>query len=119
MSQPWGASTRVTDLACDAQDIEANLAKKDAERDRIKERHDQPGAVAKDIELNDPAMVSRRRRMMLPAPQISEAELQAIARGDTNMDLDPELTEGAGGEATRRLLGDYQTPGRLLHFEIL
>ena len=94
------------------QDIEANLAKKDAERDRIKERHDQPGAVAKDIELNDPAMVSRRRRMMLPAPQISEAELQAIARGDAAMDIDGELTEGAGGEATRRLLGDYQTPGR-------
>ncbi len=94
------------------QDIEANLAKKDAERDRIKERHDQPGAVAKDIELNDPAMVSRRRRMMLPAPQISEAELQAIARGETNVDLDGELAEGAGGEATRRLLGDYQTPGR-------
>ena len=98
------------------QDIEANLAKKDAERDRIKERHDQPGAVAKDIELNDPAMVSRRRRMMLPAPQISEAELQAIARGDTAMDLDGDMTEGAGGEATRRLLGDYQTPGRCVCF---
>ena len=47
---------------------------------------------------------------------MSEAELEAIAKGgaDTGMDVD---MEGAGGEATRRLLGDYQTPARcqLLH----
>ena len=94
------------------QDIEATLAKKDAERDRIRERHDQPAAVAKDIELNDPAMVSRRRAMMLPAPVVPDVELEAIARRGPDMDLDGELADGAGGEATRRLLGDYQTPGR-------
>lgn len=27
-------------------------------------------------------------------------------------ELDPEAAHGAGGEATRRLLGDYETPGR-------
>ena len=42
---------------------------------------------------------------------MSEAELEAIAKGgaDAGMDVD---VDGAGGEATRRLLGDYQTPAR-------
>lgn len=42
---------------------------------------------------------------------MSEAELEAIARGGEN-GLDPEATMGAGGETTRRLLGDYATPAR-------
>ena len=41
--------------------------------------------------------------------QVSEAELEAIARGGGL----PEVEEGEGGsEATRRLLGDYETPQR-------
>ena len=45
--------------------------------------------------------------------QVSDQELEAIARGEgaSGMDVD---TEGAGGEATRRLLGDYQTPARYI-----
>ena len=43
--------------------------------------------------------------------QVSDQELEAIARGEgaAAMDID---TDGAGGDATRRLLGDYQTPAR-------
>ena len=42
---------------------------------------------------------------------MTDQELEAIARGEGagGMDVD---TEGAGGDATRRLLGDYQTPAR-------
>lgn len=43
--------------------------------------------------------------------QVSEAELEAIARGGAD-GLDPEMAEGAGGDTTRRLLGDYATPAR-------
>ena len=45
------------------------------------------------------------------ALQVTDQELEAIARGEgaAGMDMD---TDGAGGDATRRLLGDYQTPAR-------
>ena len=36
----------------------------------------------------------------------------SVVAGGGMPELDPEAAEGAGGEATRRLLGDYQTPSR-------
>ena len=54
------------------QDIEANLMKRDEQRGKLKERHDQPAAVAKAMELNDAAASRRRGRMMLPAPQVCD-----------------------------------------------
>jgi hypothetical protein len=42
--------------------------------------------------------------------QISEAELEAIARGGTLPELDE--AEAGGTEASRRLLGEYETPQR-------
>ena len=45
---------------------------------------------------------------------MSEAELEAIARGGGD---DVDLADGAGGATTRRLLGDYATPARYLVFE--
>jgi pre-mRNA-splicing factor CDC5/CEF1 len=44
--------------------------------------------------------------------QVSEAELEAIARMGEGATLEAELAAGAGGEATRQLLGEYQTPAR-------
>lgn len=46
---------------------------------------------------------------------MTEEELEAIAKGGLDVAMDIE-TEGAGGEATRRLLGDYQTPARSVLF---
>ncbi len=43
--------------------------------------------------------------------QISEEELEAIAKGGGEVAMDVDM-DGAGGEATRRLLGNYQTPAR-------
>lgn len=45
------------------------------------------------------------------AVQVSEAELAAIAKG-AGPEVDADVAYGAGGEATRRLLGDYETPNR-------
>lgn len=42
--------------------------------------------------------------------QVSEQELEAIAR--ESGDVDNQLMAGAGGETTKRLLGDYATPAR-------
>ena len=93
------------------QDIEKALMRADVDRDKLKDRHNRPDAVAKGLELNDASRVQRRGKMMLPAPQVSEQELQQIAKGGGDVDLDPDLAEG-GTDATRRLLGDYQTPQR-------
>ena len=84
----------------------------DVDRDKLKDRHNRPDAVAKGLELNDASRVQRRSKMMLPAPQVSEQELQQIAKRGGDVDMDPDLAEG-GTDATRRLLGDYQTPPRL------
>ncbi|KAL3148491.1 hypothetical protein ABBQ38_013933 [Trebouxia sp. C0009 RCD-2024] len=92
-------------------DIEKALMRADVDRDKLKDRHNRPDAVAKGLELNDASRVQRRGRMMLPAPQVSEQELQQIAKGGGDVDMDPDLAEG-GTDATRRLLGDYQTPQR-------
>ena len=88
----------------------------DVDRDKLKDRHNRPDAVAKGLELNDASRVQRRGRMMLPAPQVSEQELQQIAKGGGDVDMDPDLAEG-GTDATRRLLGDYQTPQRSAIFK--
>ncbi len=93
------------------QDIEKALMRADVDRDKLKDRHNRPDAVAKGLELNDASRVQRRSKMMLPAPQVSEQELQQIAKGGGDVDMDPDLAEG-GTDATRRLLGDYQTPQR-------
>jgi pre-mRNA-splicing factor CDC5/CEF1 len=50
--------------------------------------------------------------MLLLLHQVSEAELEAIARMGEGATLEAELAAGAGGEATRQLLGEYQTPAR-------
>ncbi|BDA46189.1 Cell division cycle 5-like protein [Coccomyxa sp. Obi] len=94
------------------KDIEANLMKSDEQKAKLKEAHNQPAAVAKAMELNDASAMRRRGRMMLPAPQISEEELEAIAKGGGEVAMDVDM-DGAGGEATRRLLGNYQTPARM------
>jgi pre-mRNA-splicing factor CDC5/CEF1 len=50
--------------------------------------------------------------MLLLRLQVSEAELEAIVRMGEGATLEAELATGAGGEATRQLLGEYQTPAR-------
>lgn len=73
------------------KDIEQALIKRDVKRQKIQENHDVPGALAKAAEVNDPVMVRRRGRMMLPAPQISEVELEHIARMSTDAMLDEQV----------------------------
>ncbi|KAI8462344.1 MAG: pre-mRNA splicing factor component-domain-containing protein [Monoraphidium minutum] len=93
------------------QDIEDGLVKRDLKRQKLTEAHDTPAAVARMNALHETAVLARRGKMMLPAPQVSEAELEMIARmGEGGPDAG--MAEGAGGEATRQLLGQYATPAR-------
>lgn len=94
------------------KDIEEALIKRDIKRQKLAEAKNVPGLVARVNEQNSTAL-RRRTKMMLPAPQVSEAELEAIARMGDAAALDVEMAAaGAGGAATRALLGEYTTPAR-------
>ncbi|XP_051185458.1 cell division cycle 5-like protein [Lolium perenne] len=92
-------------------DVEAQLRKQDIARNKILQRQDAPAAIMQANKLNDPEAVTRRSKLMLPPPQISDHELEEIAKmGNAG---DPALAEelGEGSTATRTLLASYsQTP---------
>ncbi|KAL7109079.1 hypothetical protein ACP275_06G152800 [Erythranthe tilingii] len=92
-------------------DKEARLRKQDVARNKIAQRQDAPSAILQANKLNDPEAVRKRSRLNLPAPQIPDHELEAIAKIGIASDLvgNDELTEG--NAATRALLASYaQTP---------
>lgn len=92
-------------------DMEAQLRKQDIAKNKIAQRQDAPSAILQANKLNDPETVRKRSKLMLPAPQISDQELEEIAKIGYASDLagSEELTVGSG--ATRALLANYaQTP---------
>jgi pre-mRNA-splicing factor CDC5/CEF1 len=94
------------------RDIEAALIKQDVAKAKMLERQNAPAVVARALAAAEAATETRRGKMMLPAPQITDAELEALARGGEGGGPNPALMSG-GSEATRQLLGDYATPSRL------
>lgn len=94
-------------------DKEARLRKQDAARNKIAQRQDAPSAIMQANKLNDPEAVRRRSKLNLPAPQIPDHELEAIAKIGIASDIigSEELAEG--NAATQALLASYaQTPHR-------
>ncbi|ESQ39619.1 hypothetical protein EUTSA_v10001097mg [Eutrema salsugineum] len=95
-------------------DVEAQLRKQDVARNKIAQRQDASAAILQANKLNDPEVVRKRSKLMLPPPQISDHELEEIAKMGYASDLlaeNEELTEGSA--ATRALLANYsQTPMR-------
>ncbi|XP_022742618.1 cell division cycle 5-like protein isoform X2 [Durio zibethinus] len=93
-------------------DIEAQLRKQDIAKNKIAQRQDAPSAILQANKMNDPETVRKRSKLMLPEPQISNHELEEIAKMGYASDLlagNEELAEGSG--ATRALLANYsQTP---------
>ncbi|KAK4745864.1 hypothetical protein SAY87_012176 [Trapa incisa] len=93
-------------------DVEALLRKQDIAKNKIAQRQDAPSAILQANRLNDPETVRRRSKLMLPAPQISDNELEEIAKMGYASDLlagNEELT--GGSSATQALLATYsQTP---------
>ncbi|XP_075513464.1 cell division cycle 5-like protein [Primulina tabacum] len=88
-------------------DREARLRKQDIARNKIAQRQDTPSAILQANKLNDPETVRKRSKLNLPAPQIPDHELEAIAKMGIASDLigSEELTEG--NAATRSLLANY------------
>ncbi|EFJ17861.1 hypothetical protein SELMODRAFT_233652 [Selaginella moellendorffii] len=90
-------------------DIEAQLRKQDAARNKIAQRQDAPSAIMQISKLNDPEAVRKRTKLMLPALQISDRELEEIVKMSSSADNLPGEDEGSS--ATRALVANYnQTP---------
>lgn len=98
------------------RDIQAEIMKNDLAREKMAERNNTPAAIAAALaKKNSESMSMRRGKLMLPAPQVSDAELEVIARhGAGAMEVD------GPADAARSLLGDYTagtsapTPGRVM-----
>ncbi|XP_044499394.1 cell division cycle 5-like protein [Mangifera indica] len=97
-------------------DVEAQLRRQDIAKNKIAQRQDAPSAILQANKMNDPETVRKRSKLMLPAPQITDHELEEIAKMGYASDLlsgNEELTEGSG--ATRALLANYaQTPQQVM-----
>lgn len=67
------------------------MIKQDIKRAKVHEAHNAPAAIALDAAINDPVMVRRRGRMMLPAPQASGAttDLHCPSRHIPNLHSQP------------------------------
>ncbi|CAA7057304.1 unnamed protein product [Microthlaspi erraticum] len=61
-------------------DVEAQLRKQDVARNRISQRLDAPAAILQANKMNDTEAFRKRSKLMLPPPQISDHELEAIAK---------------------------------------
>nr|POE75824.1 cell division cycle 5-like protein [Quercus suber] len=92
-------------------DVEAQLRKQNIAKNKISERQDAPSAILQANKMNDPETVRKRTKLMLPAPHISDHELEEIAKiGVTpkkreiltpNPMLTPSATPGGAGLAPR------------------
>ncbi|KAJ3693037.1 hypothetical protein LUZ60_012132 [Juncus effusus] len=96
-------------------DVEAQLRKQDVAKNKIQQRQDAPSAIIQANKLNDPESVRKRAKLMLPPPQISDQELEEIAKIGYNSDLALANEEATpGGSATRALLGSYSQRGNMM-----
>ena len=89
---------------------ESKKRKEDVQRNKIMAEKNVPQAVAQASRLNDPEQIRKRSKLMLPSPQVSDQELQQIARlgaGAAQNDgvLEEALMSGDG--ATQTLLANY------------
>ena len=94
------------------QEEEADAKREAAKRKMNKEKQQEAGGNAmvlkQQLEEEERRNLGRRGKMMLPAPQVSDMELEVLAKEGAN-----SLVEG-GNTATRALIGNYATPAMSL-----
>jgi pre-mRNA-splicing factor CDC5/CEF1 len=88
---------------------EKQLRKKDKEKQKKKEQTNLPEAILQVSKLNDPEFLHRRTQLVLPAPQVSDAELEEIGKMGLQANALLGLTQGGSSKATNALLSDYSS----------
>lgn len=84
---------------------EARLRRQDVAMNKIAQRQDAPSITPQPKNLNDQQAIGHKAKLNLPAPQISDHELEHIAKLSRLPSLSEELAQGNG--ATCAFLADY------------
>lgn len=81
--------------------------KKDKQRQKKRKENDLPGAIASQSNFQEP--VKKRSKLVLPAPQISDAELEEVVKVGQASEYAKQQAEETGVEngASQALLQDY------------
>ncbi|XP_067674317.1 cell division cycle 5-like protein [Haliotis asinina] len=81
--------------------------KKDKQRQKKRKENDLPGAIAAQTNFTEP--VKKRSKLVLPAPQISDAELEEVVKVGQASEYARQQAEDAsrGDTASKGLLQDY------------
>lgn len=81
--------------------------KKDKQRQKKRKENDLPGAIASQSNFQEP--VKKRSKLVLPAPQISDAELEEVVKVGQASEYAKQQAEETGAEngASQALLQDY------------
>eukprot|EP00285_Hemiselmis_virescens_P011097 CAMPEP_0173405382 /NCGR_PEP_ID=MMETSP1356-20130122/61755_1 /TAXON_ID=77927 ORGANISM="Hemiselmis virescens, Strain PCC157" /NCGR_SAMPLE_ID=MMETSP1356 /ASSEMBLY_ACC=CAM_ASM_000847 /LENGTH=397 /DNA_ID=CAMNT_0014366181 /DNA_START=98 /DNA_END=1287 /DNA_ORIENTATION=- len=87
-------------------DVMEKQSNADAKKNRKRKKENLPLDVVLNNRRNDPERVVKRQRMVLPAPQVSDRELEDIAK----MGALQDMQDDGGAGATQALLGGA-TPG--------
>ena len=90
------------------RDVEKELAKQDVAKRKIAERNNAPLMLKQQLEEAEASNLRRRGKMMLPAPQVTDAELEILAKEGSL--LEAALAGEGGNKATSTLVGGYATP---------
>lgn len=93
-------------------DIENSLKKADLSHTKVHERHDLPAHVQHTNDMNDTQFSHKRSKLLMPSPQVSERELEDLAKmGQAGVLAAAEAAAAVGSSGvTGTLLNDYATP---------
>ena len=96
------------DYAGGKRRIDEEMQKRKKDMKRLKKRQDEmlPEALAAIDAMNDPGQQRKRAQLVLPAPQVSDAELDEVSRLSARRGAEAAGASG-GGSATETLLADY------------
>ncbi|KAF9089832.1 Pre-mRNA-splicing factor cef1 [Mortierella sp. GBA35] len=97
-------------------EVEEEERKKDAKRAKLKKDSGEAQATHSQVQLRklqeaEQDSIMRRRKMVLPAPHVGEAELEAILKIGGVADDAKALADGSDIAATKNLVGTYKSAG--------
>ncbi|KAG0201101.1 Pre-mRNA-splicing factor cef1 [Mortierella sp. NVP41] len=97
-------------------EVEEEERKKDAKRAKLKKDSGEAQATHSQAQLRklqeaEQDSIMRRRKMVLPAPHVGEAELEAILKIGGVADDAKALADGSDIAATKNLVGTYKSAG--------
>ncbi|ORX97739.1 Cc.Cdc5 protein [Basidiobolus meristosporus CBS 931.73] len=94
-------------------EVEAEERKKDAKKQKQRKENGEtsfvPGSSMQLNKLNEAQQLTRRKKLLLPSPQVGESELEEIVKIGIAGENARSIAEESSVDATRGLLGTYST----------